>query len=253
MYRKFFTVSFDDGLEQDKMILGLMRKYGIRGTFNLNSSLLGQDADIGYLGKYGVQNLGKNEKRSRLLKYAAADRIPEDEIPEVYRGMELASHGAHHLDESKLSLPQLRAELSDDRKALQRLTDTPVVGHVLPFGKTSAAVTSYMRENGFLYTRGIKSQKAKRNFAFPDDPLLFNPTCWQIEADFEKLVDQFIEAEPVEGDMLFYVWGHGYEFDFPACKGLRESYERVFAKIAEHDEILKCTNAEAFSAHYANH
>lgn len=252
MYHKYFTVSFDDGLEQDKKILDLMRKYGIRGTFNLNSMLLGQKGDIGYLGKYGVQNVRKSEKRSRLLKYAAADRIPEDEIAEVYNGMELASHGAHHLDESKLSLPQLGAEISDDRKALQRLTDTPIVGHILPFGKTSTAVKGLLKENGFLYTRGIKSLKSKRNFAFPEDPLLFEPTCWHIEADFEKLVNQFIEAEPTEGDMLFFVWGHGYEFDFPACKGLRETYERVFARIAGHDEILKCTNTEAFSAHFAN-
>ena len=37
MGKKYFTLSFDDGLEQDKKVLELMKKYGLRGTFNLNS------------------------------------------------------------------------------------------------------------------------------------------------------------------------------------------------------------------------
>ena len=42
MGRKFFTVSFDDGTEQDIRVITLMEKYGIRGTFNLSSSLFGE-------------------------------------------------------------------------------------------------------------------------------------------------------------------------------------------------------------------
>ncbi len=62
----------------------------------------------------------------------------------------------------------------------------------------------------------------------------------------EKLLDDFIATDPPNGDMLFYVWGHGYEFDIDSLKGLRNTYERVFDKVACHDEIMKCTNAEAF-------
>ena len=71
-------------------------------------------------------------------------------------------------------------------------------------------------------------------------------SCWHIEKDIEKLVDRFIAAEPTDGDMIFYMWGHGYELDFRALKGLRSQYERIFDKIAVHNEIVKCTNAEAF-------
>ena len=35
--RKAFTVSYDDGWPQDRRLIGLMNKYGIKGTFNLNS------------------------------------------------------------------------------------------------------------------------------------------------------------------------------------------------------------------------
>lgn len=245
-FKKYFTVSFDDGLEQDKKTLETMRKYGIKGTFNLNSGLLGQKGDIKYMGKYGMANVEKGQRKRGFWKFADSDRIPADEIRQVYAGMELCTHSVHHVDLSKLSGEELASELVKDREALQQYTDLPVVGHAFPFGKTSEEVEQVLKNNGFLYARGVMSEKAKRNFAFPENPLNFKPTCWHIEGDMEKLLDQFIAAEPTDGDMLFYLWGHGYEFDFPALKGLRNAYERMFDKVACHDEIIKCTNAEAF-------
>ena len=41
MGKKYFTLSFDDGLEQDKRVIRLMRQYGLKGTFNLNAGLFG--------------------------------------------------------------------------------------------------------------------------------------------------------------------------------------------------------------------
>ena len=36
------TYDFDDGIEQDKKIISILKEYGIRGcTFNLNSGLMG--------------------------------------------------------------------------------------------------------------------------------------------------------------------------------------------------------------------
>ena len=251
-YQKYFTLSFDDCLEQDKKTVEIMRKYGIKGTFNLNSGLFGQPSYIKYFGKYGVANVEKSKKWRGFGKFADADRIPPDEIREVFAGMELATHGVHHADLSKLSMDEIQAELMQDKAALQQYTDLPVVGHAFPFGRTSAAVEKVLQENGFLYARGVMSEKTSRGFAFPENPLNFKPTCWHIESDVEDLVDQFIAAEPTDGDMLFYMWGHGYEFDFTSLKDLRGRYERIFDKIAARDDIIKCTNAEAFLAHQKN-
>lgn len=244
--KKYFTVSFDDGLEQDKETLKMMRKYGIKGTFNLNSGLLGKKGDIRYIGRYGIADVEKGCQKSGFWKRADADRIPADEIRQVYEGMELCTHGVHHVDLSKLSAEELKAELMQDREALQRYTDIPVVGHAFPFGKSSHEAERLLAADGFLYARGVRSEKNRRHFAFPENPLNFKPTCWHIERDMEKLLDQFIAAEPKDGNMLFYVWGHGYEFDFASLKDLRNRYERIFDKLACHDEIIKCTNAEAF-------
>lgn len=245
-FRKFFTLSFDDGLEQDKLTLKMMRKYGIKGTFNLNSNLFGQKSYIKYIGKMGFANSPKDARPPFLGRFADSDRIPADEIRQVYEGMEIATHGTNHVDLSKLSSEELQAELLQDKAFLQKFTDIPVVGHAFPFGRTSDNAETFLKENDFLYARAVTSEKAKRNFAFSDNLLNFKPTCWHVEDDIEKLVDQFIATEPANGDMIFYMWGHGYEFDFQSLKGLRDIYERIFDKIASHDEIIKCTNAEAF-------
>ena len=39
--KKAFTLSSDDGITQDIRLTELMRKYGIKGTFHLNSGLMG--------------------------------------------------------------------------------------------------------------------------------------------------------------------------------------------------------------------
>ena len=40
--RKAITFSYDDGVTQDIRLIELMNKYGLKGTFNLNSELLGK-------------------------------------------------------------------------------------------------------------------------------------------------------------------------------------------------------------------
>ena len=40
---KALTISYDDGVEQDIHLLELMEKYGIKGTFNLNSGSFAEE------------------------------------------------------------------------------------------------------------------------------------------------------------------------------------------------------------------
>ena len=52
MGKKYFTLSFDDGLEQDKRVLELMKKYGLKGTFNLNSGMFGLQGVVKGIGTF---------------------------------------------------------------------------------------------------------------------------------------------------------------------------------------------------------
>ena len=37
---KAVTLSYDDGVQQDISMIALMKKYGVKGTFNLNSAFI---------------------------------------------------------------------------------------------------------------------------------------------------------------------------------------------------------------------
>ena len=43
---KVLTLSYDDGKIQDRRLVSIFNKYGIRGTFNLNSGLTSMDIRI---------------------------------------------------------------------------------------------------------------------------------------------------------------------------------------------------------------
>ena len=49
--KKAITFSFDDGVIQDRRLVALMDKYNLKGTFNLNSGMLGKKDIFEYEGK----------------------------------------------------------------------------------------------------------------------------------------------------------------------------------------------------------
>lgn len=63
---KVLTMSYDDGRLEDRRLVELFNRYGIRGTFNLNGGL------------------------------PRPERIPESEWVELYKGHEVACHTYHH-------------------------------------------------------------------------------------------------------------------------------------------------------------
>lgn len=255
--RKYFTLSYDDGLEQDKRIIALLKKYGIKATFNLNSGLFGQQLDMEYISTIGFRAVEKGSgKNGFFVKTAPCSRIPEDEIGQVYEGFEIATHSATHARLSDLSDKGLEDELLEDRKNLQHYTDIPVVGHAYPGGARSVEVENFLRENDFLYARTVVNTKGhtRKRFAFPENPLQWNPTCWHIDRDIEKLLDFFLSMPVGDEDMVFYMWGHGYELDFEAMKkrNFWYTFERMLDKAASDESVIKCTNAEAMKSHLSN-
>ena len=44
--KKALTLSYDDGVEQDIRLIELMKKNGLKGTFNLNSGLYAEEGTV---------------------------------------------------------------------------------------------------------------------------------------------------------------------------------------------------------------
>ena len=76
---KFITFSFDDGTVQDRDTVRLLNKYGIRGTFNLNSGLFGN--------VHSIQRYNKTVDHTELTA---------EEAKELYKGHEIAVHTRTH-------------------------------------------------------------------------------------------------------------------------------------------------------------
>ena len=216
-YSKAVTLSYDDGVESDQKLVRLLREYGIRCTFNLNSGL-GQESCWDYKG-FRVQ------------------RMEMTSCTELYRGHEIAVHGRHHLAPTSLDDAALHEEFADDREALTRLFGKPPVGMAYAYGDLDDRVVKYLTGSGLRYGRTVWEN---HDFALQTDLMRFRPTCHHDDPALFDLIEQFL-ALPDEVPAVFYLWGHSYEFD---GNHNWERLERALERLAGRNGIFYGTNAQ---------
>lgn len=242
MAKKYFTLSFDDGIEQDKRLTALMRQYGIKGTFNLNSGLLGKKSWIKRLGNYSVGETTSSEKG--ILPKVESFRMTEDELLETYEGFEVASHSLTHQSLKALSKSEMEKEVNEDIANLERLFGQSIRGFAYPYGRQSAETEKVLRKSGILYARGVMSAK---NFDFPANPLKWKPSAWIIEKKAIAKLEEFLRIES-EKDQLFCLWGHGYELDYETSESSWAKIETIFKMVSGRSDIILATNREVFKS-----
>jgi len=186
---KFLTFSFDDGNEDDVRLVEIMNRYGLKGTFNLNSGSLTTTSSWKYCG----------EKDVRHLNYF--------DYPNLYDGHEIAGHSYTHPHLEQLDKATLDNQIRLDKKILEHLYNCRIRGMAYPFGTYNQDVVMALEENGIEYCRTIK---ATYRFDLPEQPLIWNPTCHFRDLKIGRLAEEFLKAESRE-DLLFYIWGHSYE------------------------------------------
>lgn len=219
--KKALTFSYDDGVQQDKRLIEIFNRYGMKATFNISAALLDETK-------------GWNEwQRGLRVTY-----IDASEAPQVYANHEVAVHTSHHLDLTKLSPAQWVEEIDADKAALEALFGREVVGMAYPYGTYNDDVVDAVKRAGLRYARTIQ----QGNLALPADPFRWAHTAAhdQVERLF-TLADEFLAADPDE-PMLFSVWGHSYCFD---VDDNWDVIERFCAKMAGRDDVAYVTNREA--------
>ena len=130
---KALTFSFDDGVSQDIRLAELFHRYGMKATFNLNSTLLGQ-SKIPSCGGVRVNH----------------SKIYPADVRHVYAGHEVAGHTLTHP-----RLPSLADEreiirqVEEDRERLSELCGYEVLGFAYPCGGINYddRVARLIREN----------------------------------------------------------------------------------------------------------
>lgn len=194
---KAVTFSYDDGVTQDQRLIALMNKYGLKGTFNLNSGLLGK-----------AGSLLREEVTVAHVKPRPC------EVRGIYEGHEVAAHTLTHPLLPRLSDEEVVREVEQDRLALSELVGYDVVGMAYPGGGVNfdERVARLIREQtGIRYARTTVSNGC---FDPQQDLYVFRPTVYH-HHHFEELMrlgEEFLAA-PNDRPRIFYVWGHAYEFD----------------------------------------
>ncbi|MDO4321198.1 MAG: polysaccharide deacetylase family protein [Lachnospiraceae bacterium] len=216
------TFSYDDAVTQDVRFIELLNRYEMKGTFNINTGLLGKES-------LHVQN-GRTVTHNKLR--------PE-EIPGIYKGHELAVHGLTHLDLALAGAATAAYEVSADRKSIEDMVKAPVRGMAYPFGTYTKELVEMLRYSGIEYARTTRST---HGFELPQEFLTWHPTCHHADEQLFELADRFFEPEmKYYGPRLFYVWGHSYEFDARDDWG---RMERFLEKMAGRDTVWYAANIE---------
>ena len=115
-------LTFDDGYEDNyTVVFPLLRKYGFTATFFVVTSVVG-----------------------------TRDHLTASQIREMAgAGMDIESHGVHHIDFSVLAPEVARRELVESRKKIEGWTGRPVAFFAYPAGRYNEALERLLEALGY--------------------------------------------------------------------------------------------------------
>ena len=219
--KKALTFSYDDGTIHDRRFVALMNRYGMKGTFNLNSGIFGI--------KERKMNNGVDTDFSR---------VDEEEVAALYEGHEISAHTSTHPSLTEISIAAGKEEVITDCKKLEELAGYPITGFAYPYGTYNDKVEEMLSECGIIYARTVVSTE---DFELPREFLEWHATCHHSTPRLMELAERFVKEEPAEA-RVFYVWGHSYEF---SQKNNWDMIEDFFRYMKENSEgIWFATNRE---------
>lgn len=181
------TFSFDDGSIDDRQMVEILNRYGIKCTFNINSGSI-------------EGNVSK---------------VQFEEFEELYKCHEIASHTYTHPHLDNLDLGGITYQIIKDRETLEEKTGKIIEGFAYPFGlRETDGMIDCIKNSGIRYGR---TTAATHNFELPTDYLRWNPTCHQEDPKLPELAESFFKPDDMEHPwriklQIFYIWGHSYEF-----------------------------------------
>lgn len=206
---KAVTFSYDDGQIYDRHLVEIFNYYGLKGTFHLNS---------GILGKKGF--------------------VSAEEAGELYKGHEIACHGKEHHYPTHLCRELLLKEFYEDKVSLEKITGEFVRGCSYAFGEYNEQVINLLEDLGIIYSRTVKSTGA---FSVPVDFMQWHPTCHHNDAFNGEIIQRFLHKPEYQKLPLLYIWGHSFEFEREKTWG---KMEKLCEKISNDENAWYTTNID---------
>lgn len=205
--RKAFTLSYDDAWPQDRPLIALMNKYGLKGTFNLNSG----------------------EKKFTSIT----------DVKTLYSGHEVAVHAYTHAYMDRVAPQTATYEIMKDRENLERVFGGSIRGFAYPYTAYNRDTAQILKNCGIAYAR---TARCSGDLNIPSDWYEWHPTCDHRSKELMVFCDRFLETNPVFNQcFIFYVYGHAYELD---RDNRWERIEELFKKVSGRDDVWYATNIE---------
>lgn len=201
------TMSYDDGKDADYRLVEIFNKYGIRGSFHLNSGNLGREG-----------------------------WVKAEDVRELYANHEVSCHTVTHPFLERISSSRVIDEVWEDKRNLERLCGYPVAGMSYPMGTYNEDIVSRLDAMCIEYCRTTVSTE---KLSIPDNFLKWHPSCHHNNPNLMQLADQLLTAR--YGLAMLYVWGHSYEFN---NNNNWEQIEDFCKKVSGCSDVWYATNIE---------
>ena len=209
--RKAFNISYDDGVLQDIRFVKLLNRYGLKGTFNLNSGLMHQSFTW-------THDCGMEVRR-----------IQEAEAVGLYEGHEIASHSYSHPYFDEYPEAEILKELASDKFFLEKLFGREVSGYATPFYFYSDMMADCVRHCGFSYAR---ISEESNDYSVPEDFYRWRGSKFHWDEDLEEFVDGFLMTD-MELAMCQIV-GHSYDLD---VMDMWDKMEHILQKVSNNKTV----------------
>lgn len=216
--RKAFNITYDDGILQDLRFVELMNRYGLKGTFNLNSELM--KTRFAWTHPNGME----------------VKRLSVDTARWLYRGHEIASHTRTHPYMRNLSEAEVMDQLAGDKRELEEMLGVEVAGFAVPFHYYSPMIAECARNCGFEYAR---MSEFSHSYTPCRDYWFWKTGFYHIEPGLEVFVAGFLESD--EELAVCQIVGHSYDLD---AENLWDTMEDILDKVSREKDIWSCTNLE---------
>ncbi len=221
---KALTLSYDDGVRQDKRLISIMEKYGLKGTFNIDGGMFSEAYD-------GVE-------KGRMTKQEAVDLYASPNV-------EVALHGYRHFSLASVATNLAINDILSDRKALENTFNRVINGMAYANGSYNDEILDILSKLGIKWAR-IAGESEK--FELPKNWLEWQGTCHHDNPRLMELAKSFVENQAHwyywgNNLQIFYLWGHSYEFDN------NDNWDRIesFAEyVGGREDIWYATNGEIF-------
>ena len=216
--KKAFNITYDDGVLQDERFVSLLNKYGIKGTFNLNSQLMQEE--FSWTHPNGMQ----------------VKRLSPEQAKHLYDGHEVASHTLTHPYMHELSDEELYRQLKSDKDNLEELFGREVKGFARPFDYYDDRIADCAKACGLTYAR---KSEFTRNYTPCTDVYYWQTGIYHIDPDLPNFVASFLNTD--DELAVCQIVGHSYDLD---AENLWGTMELICAAMSGRDDIWFCTNAE---------